>query len=153
MIKTMQPRCSCIHCREACMHKPGWFLPGQISKLANFLKMSNKEIFNKFLGVDWYVGDSSIFVLAPAITDMSAGTEYPAKPFGRCVFFKDNKCSIYPVRPYECIAYIHDDSAEAIRQRHSKIANFWVGKQEIIVSLLKRQPCEAEYDLIDCLLW
>lgn len=141
----MSCSCSCKSCQNACTYTPGWFLPKELNMLAIFLKKDKQEVFDKYLGVDWFEGEKTIFLVAPAITNMKSGQEYPGDPRGRCVFYKKNKCSIYEVRPYECKNYIHDESLEKIHLRHQYVADSWKEKQDIIIDLLGREPEEEEY--------
>jgi len=47
--------CTCQDCIIACYHKPGWFAPNEIEKVADFMGISLQQLFDEYLGVDWYV--------------------------------------------------------------------------------------------------
>ena len=150
--------CSCDKCAGACSDKPGWFMPGQAERAAELLGFSLAEFFSKYLGVDWWEGDGQIsdddiFLLAPAITGMSAGSEYPASPRGRCVFLKDSLCLIHAAKPFECAEFMHGDSSEAIAARHKSVAQAWneAEHQNQVRSLLGRDPYTAECGMMDML--
>jgi len=145
--------CSCPKCQSACSYCPGWFLPGQVEKVAEHLNMTLKELFDKYLGVNWWEGEVPIFVLAPATTKMSAGSEYPGDPRGKCIFYKDGKCEIHPVKPYECRKAIHGDTQEVVQERHRFISKKWNKEQyrKQIVELLGREPKTKEYSFFDLL--
>jgi len=46
--------CDCKHCQNACTNKPGWFLPEDINKVTEFLQISEKELFTKYLLIDYF---------------------------------------------------------------------------------------------------
>lgn len=139
--------CSCNDCKAACEFKPGWFKPGEAEKVAEYLGLTMEELFKTKLGVDWYenLGDGDVFVLAPAITTMTPGSEYPSNPRGRCIFFKDGLCSIHSVKPFECRESHHSDSAENIRVRHREAAESWIDEQGQIKDILGRTPKSSYY--------
>lgn len=157
MPKTKYPEdCQCNRCVGACSHNPGWFTPRQAEKVAKLLGLTLKEFFDKYLGVNWWEKEEGsyekdIFVLAPAITTMEAGTEYPADPRGKCVFFKDGKCQIHDAKPHECKAYTHTDTREDVHVRHRAVADKWATEknQKQIVKLLGREPKSENFSLLD----
>ena len=130
--------CQCQRCKAACIRKPGWFLPEEAEKAAEYLGISLQEFFNKYLGVDWWVTSEPIFVLAPALVGEETGTEYPGKPDGQCVFYKNGLCDIHPVKPYECVKLICGDPGAS--KRHKKVSEAWKNHQEQITKLLGRKP-------------
>ncbi len=137
--------CQCNKCKGACSYNPGWFMPGEAEKTAEYLNMTFQEFFNKYLGVNWWEEDvetEDIFVLAPAITNMKTGQEYPGDPRGKCIFFKKGLCEIHEVKPFECAQFIHDKSTE---DRHWNIAKTWKKNQLHIKKLLGRNPEASEY--------
>ena len=129
MTEGTKESCTCEECIYACHNKPGWFLPHEIEKVAEFLSMDLKDLFDQFLGVDYYLNTSdipedtpysheaakeefkkvSLFVIAPAQDRMEPGSMYPAKPVGRCVFLDENdRCKIHVVKPYQCREAFHN---------------------------------------------
>lgn len=138
--------CQCEKCKSACEHNPGWFMPGEAEQAAQYLELSMSEFFKKYLGVNWWEADDKtdddIFVLAPAITTMTPGEEYPGDPRGRCVFFEDGLCRIHAVKPYECAQYMHESD---VSDRHWTVAQAWQDKQHEIEELLGRCPESSEY--------
>ena len=140
--------CECESCKNACKFNPGWFLPGEAERASKFLEMKLNEFFKKYLGVNWWVADPPIFVLAPAIISMDAGSEYPGDPRGTCVFFENERCKIHPVKPFECREYIH--TQKYINKRHKKVANIWKEHQKQIISLLGREPEIKTFGILDC---
>jgi len=132
--------CTCDICKQACKHKPGWFLPKEAEKAAEYLKMTLPKFFNTYLGVDWWEGDDEMettFILAPALVGKKAGSEYPGNPKGRCVFFNDGLCDIHQVKPFECAQM---SCTESDSGRHQKVAKAWAGNQTQITKLLGREP-------------
>ena len=145
--------CTCDVCKGACTFKPGWFMPDEIEKVAEYLGLSLQELFDTKIGVDWWVDDEDIFVLAPATINMSAGEEYPANPIGQCAFYENGLCSIHPVKPFECKKYHHTEQS-AVNERHKSVADAWEKHQKQIVDLLGREPIAEEPEsFFSFLLW
>jgi Fe-S-cluster containining protein len=146
--------CTCAECKRACERKPGWFLPGEVEAVAEHLGITLAELFTSKLAVDWWedTGDDErithdIFVLAPAITTSPPGTEYPGNPEGRCVFYVEGRCTIHPVKPFECRAAFHTDNDHGVIQRqHADVAVAWDEHQGQITDLLGREPEAEEWD-------
>jgi Fe-S-cluster containining protein len=140
--------CQCEECKRACTFKPGWFKPGEVEKVAEFLGLSVAQLFETRLMVDWWNAgvdsEVDIFLLSPAVTSESAGQEFPFNPKGRCTFFKDGLCEIHQVKPYECRVSMCGESREIARERHKEAAFAWKGHQDQIKALLGRDPEVAE---------
>lgn len=135
--------CTCGKCRRACTIKPGWFMPGEAEEVAKHLNLSLKELFDTYLGVDWWESADNIFVLAPAIVGEQTGAEYPGDPNGKCVFFNDEeRCNIHLVKPFECRELTCTGSSI---KRHKNVANSWKNNQEQIEKLLGREPEAKEF--------
>jgi Fe-S-cluster containining protein len=136
--------CTCDYCRAGCTRKPGWFLPGEAERAAEFMGLAPPEFFGRYLAVDWWEADDRLgqtFVLSPAIAGEETGTEFPGNPGGTCVFYKDDRCQIHEVKPHECRdLWCGDRSARPI---HLDTAKAWSGHQDVISALLGRDP-EAE---------
>lgn len=105
--------CSCSKCQKACQRVPGWFRPGEAEKVAEFLDLSMQDLFDQYLGVrvqylrtvdteneDGIDECNEVLLLAPAVTRADAG--YPYYGVGVCTFFKNGRCQIHPVKPFEC---------------------------------------------------
>lgn len=45
--------CKCESCQAACRQKPGWFLPGEAERVAEYLGISLEDLFRTKLAVDW----------------------------------------------------------------------------------------------------
>jgi len=146
--------CKCSICVSYCKSQPGWFLPGEAEKAAEFMDLTLQEFFDRYLGVNWWVGDhtdgeADAFVLAPAITVMQPGEEYPAMPKGVCIFLKEGLCQIHGAKPYECAETMHDDGNELSTSRRKKMVVAWKENQAQISELLKRDPRANEMSLLD----
>ena len=149
----MSKDCTCDTCKGACTNKPGWFKPGEVEKVALHLNISLQELFETKLGVDWWVAEDDIFVLAPATLSMDPGSEYPANPRGHCIFYENGLCSIHPVKPFECREYIHDEDKNASNKRHLAVSIAWESEQTQVTELLGRQATAAEADVFSALSW
>ena len=139
---------TCDYCRHGCTNKPGWFMPGEAERAAGFLGLPLEDFFRQYLAVDWWEADHRIddttFVLSPAIKGEDAGTEFPGEPRGTCVFYKDERCQIHPVKPAECGAlWCGDRSRSTV---HLDTALAWVAHQDQITALLGREPEAEEFD-------
>ena len=144
--------CQCAACRNACGHKPGWFLPGEAESAAATMNMTLKQFFDTYLAVDWWQGRPNTFVLAPAIRGYEGGM-YPAKPTGACVLFKDGLCTIHGQHPHECRAHLHTDTHAQVKVRHEQVAAAWAGHQRQITELLGHEPAAEDYDIVEALMW
>lgn len=145
--------CSCEHCQSACTVKPGWFLPGQAEKVARYLGKSLKELFDESLSVDWWVGADPLYLITPAVVGREGGM-MPGSGRGTCVFFKDGKCSIHAVKPFECRMMKHDDTREQVQRRHRMVAHAWEGRkhQRQIRELYGDEPQTEDYSIFDMLM-
>jgi len=118
--------CDCELCRAACLNSPGWFTPDQIAPLARHLGLSIGETFKKHLAVGVTAmsdGTRRYGVMPHKLRDgKKPGSVWTldelARP-GRCVFYDRGKCTIHPVRPYECARMMHDRPEAAVRLRHA----------------------------------
>lgn len=140
--------CQCNKCKAACLRKPGWFLPGEIERVVEYLGISLEDLFKTKLAVDWWVGFPNIFVLSPAIIGENAGEEFPTNPLGVCLFFKDGLCKIHPVKPFECQNMIHSEQS---RNMHELVGKAWEPHQNQIEDLLGREPKAKEYSVFESL--
>lgn len=139
---------TCEVCQSACRFKPGWLLPGDAERIADHVGLSLAELFETKLAVDWWEDwedKGDVFLLAPALVDEDAGTEYPADPKGTCTFYAEGRCAIHEVKPFECREYVCDDSDGRVQGRHRAIVETWVENQAQIEALLGRRPYAARY--------
>lgn len=139
--------CSCQDCTSPCYKRPGWFLPEEIKPAADLLGMTEKEFFDTYLSVDYWVdGSKSLFVLSPAIENSTPGEMYPFNPIGKCVFLKDGKCGIHAAKPFECKLHDHrkkpktKEQDEKLTEGHLAVAQAWIPHRDHIVKLLGREP-------------
>jgi len=83
-------RFECTECGKCCTGSPGytWLSEGEIEAIAEHLGLEIQEFADRFLrkvGSRWSLKENP-------------------KSFD-CVFLKENKCAIYPVRPTQCRTY------------------------------------------------
>lgn len=152
--------CDCKECQSYCK-RPGWFHPDQIAVLAKNMKLTVQELFDQHLGIDWWTPTKetnwkTVFILAPRLTMMEGGTEYPFSPKGLCAWFKDGKCSIHRQgKPEECAFAHHADHDDAgYTQRRIAIVQAWAKpeNQAMITQLLGREPETDDGDGTDHLM-
>lgn len=137
--------CTCEACVGACQHRPGWFLPGEVERVAAYLGKPLAQLFQEDLAIDWLwsrVHQQYCYVLAPRLQQAEGGREYPAEPGGTCVFLKEGRCTIHPVKPSECAQMLHTDSMEAKSARRWAIAYAWKDDTQV-AQLLGRVPQAA----------
>lgn len=146
----MKKECNCEVCQNACRSRPGWFLPGEVEMVAEYLDISLQELFDKYLGIDWFMGEGvteEIFLLAPALRHMEPGGMYPGDPSGACILFEDGKCKIHQTKPFECREYLHGESRSSIRSRRVGIVKAWKDHQQQIEKLYGGKPCSEQDDV------
>lgn len=138
---------TCSECRSACTHKPGWFNPGEVEKVAEYLGISVQELFDTKLQVDWWEEDGNhpndVFVLSPAVVGGTPGDMFSEDPKGTCVFYKNGLCEIHEVKPHECRQTL--GCQELDPELHPSFAYAWNDHQDQIRELLGREPYAAEY--------
>lgn len=120
--------CACETCQRACLHKPGWFLPGEAEEAARYLGLSLQEFFDAYLAADHWPemdGEPRLFILSPAPTYLVAGTPFSFFQNGACVFFRGGRCRIHAVRPYECRALLHGEDPRQPQARHREVMRQW----------------------------
>ncbi|MBN1914870.1 MAG: YkgJ family cysteine cluster protein [Parachlamydiales bacterium] len=78
---------SCKKCGQCCTGFPGfvWLSPKDLSDIANFLQMSQEMVLEKFTRKVFH--KISLIEILPSYD---------------CIFFCNNRCSIYPARPVQC---------------------------------------------------
>jgi Fe-S-cluster containining protein len=120
-------------------------MPEQVEALVEHLGKTVEEMLGKELAYDyWTAYPNDIFVLAPNIEGNSEIT-YPGNPNGRCAFFKNGKCSIHEVKPFECRDYIHTNAGSDVSRRHESVAMAWKEVQDDIKQLEELRE-EAAYN-------
>lgn len=132
-------------------------MPGEAERAAKAMGLSLEELFEKWLGVDYWAadkGEDQVFLLAPATTEMTPGTEYPFEPRGVCVFFKEGKCELHlrggpDAKPFECREYLHGESDQTVDERHHAVRDAWRTHKGQVVELLGRKPVQPEPDMFD----
>lgn len=118
--------------------------------------MGFQEFFDKYLVVDYQfdkqseeesdINKASIFLLAPATERAVPGTEAPADPQGKCIFFdeENKKCKIHEYgKPFECRKYIHTMNHAQSVQLHNETSKTWdndEAKEQIKKLLGGREP-------------
>ena len=87
-------RFSCRMCGTCCTGEPGyvWVLPSEAERIAKFLQISLDEFAAKYLRK---AGSHDSLIELPD---------------GRCIFYGNRTCIIYPVRPIQCRTFPFWDS-------------------------------------------
>jgi len=143
--------CQCKLCRSACESKPGWFKPDQIEAVMKYFKVKTvKDLLGKDkFAIDWWCGDRNILILAPNIKGNDC-IQYPNDPRGECVFYKNEKCEIYDIRPFECAVHIHSEAEERSEERHNKVSKLWA-TSDILEAYESKIDCQS-FSLFDKLV-
>lgn len=80
----------CLDCANCCKSTPALLTKKDIKRIASFIKITPKQFIHKYV-----------------IEDINGELSFRKVP---CVFLeKDNKCSVYEVRPKACREYPHTD--------------------------------------------
>ena len=116
--------CSCDKCRSACEKKPGCFLPGEVEKVADYLKRPYYNLPLMYQDRIAFDG-SDTTVVSPQVVDESGDPLPDHIQSGRCAFLKDGACSIHSVKPFECREYWHGETNDDIDERHLKVIDAW----------------------------
>lgn len=128
---------TCATCQSGCTSKPGWFLPGEAERAAEFMGLTVDEFFRQYLAVDWWEDSPNIFLLSPAVKEASPGSEFPGDPRGECVFYRHGRCQIHPAKPHECRVQWCGAVSGSV---HRDTAMAWKGHQGQVSALLGREP-------------
>jgi Fe-S-cluster containining protein len=136
--------CNCQLCKDCCEHKPGWLQFGDEKKISAKLGISVKELFDRFLIIDWIdVAGKTIFILSPCATHLKPGSIMPSIPLGICAFLNEKReCTIHEVAPLECQLTFHDMSDKEAQKNHFDIAYTWDNEeaQSLIRELYGKVP-------------
>lgn len=130
-------------------------LPGEAEKIAEYLGITLKELFIKYLAIDYYLSckDGNKYLLSPAVKSMIPGNMVPANPMGECIFFdkESSKCKIHPVAPYECKKFIHGTQRTEIEERHKWVAEQWNNEKNYdqLVELYEKEPLVPKISMED----
>jgi len=148
--KPLKEGCDCTDCRSLCRGNPGWFLPNEAKKAAEYLETSLEEFFEEHLIVEYWVqGFRHLDVLAPK-REAQRDRKYAR---WSDAFLADSPCSLLgehgcslplEVRPHECATTFapkcskesEDDDDEPVR---SAIAEAW-----------QEDPAEMELVMARC---
>jgi hypothetical protein len=138
--------CNCSDCRAACTNTPGWFTPDQIEPLAQALGLTVDELFADHLRIDWWEGESPVFVLAPKLRGREGGEMADGDPHGTCHWYVDEKCAIHETghKPAECARLGHVDGERVHFARKELIAAWRPKKMQAWIRELYGGEPEAE---------
>ncbi|MBW3003112.1 YkgJ family cysteine cluster protein [Candidatus Woesearchaeota archaeon] len=79
----------CKRCGRCCTYGSGFLVGGDVQKIAAFLQITEKEL------IENYLEEAEMFntkMLRPKFD----------KPYGTCIFLKDDDCTIHQVKPLHC---------------------------------------------------
>lgn len=98
--------CTCREDRQNCMEQPGHLLPGQLAEILDYLKVPLSRAAEFF----W---NSPGMLLGRAGRVFRIRTITPRLENGKCVFYKNERCTIHAVAPYGCRYFdVHMRSAK-----------------------------------------
>jgi Fe-S-cluster containining protein len=129
---------SCCGRGRCCENNPGWFAPGEMEKAAEWMKLPVEEFVSRYLVLNSIQltdlpGRPTVEAFVPTKVDEKG---QPLEGAGRrssrvyqymkgpCVFYKDRRCEIHPVRPMECRAYFCEQD-EKLNLSHEQIGKLW----------------------------
>ena len=90
--KLVEP-CTCKACSVGCMYGSGAMVENDIVNIADFLNISQDELKEKYLEK---IKKFNTERFRPKILRRDS------KPYGPCIFFKEGRCVVHPVKPIEC---------------------------------------------------
>src|SRR3989338_7015232 len=82
---------SCDKCGHCCSHGSGFLVEDDIKHISSFLRISEQELKEKFLEEKELFNTKR---LRPKLDSK--------KPYGPCIFLKDNRSSKHEVKPLQC---------------------------------------------------
>lgn len=95
----------CSGCTMCCWQRPGTLSKEDVPKIAKHLKITEKELFNKYLAVDEIQLKYCLLPIRENQTHIS-GKFVPVHETYNidtpCTFLKEKKCSIHEVKPTAC---------------------------------------------------
>ena len=154
MKPSKEQSCSCPKCKELCTITPGWFSgPEEVKETAKFLNLSTKELFDKYLVVGiWHGWDEveseleDINVLAPGTVSYSPGRVSMFLHNDTCVFYKNERCEIHSVKPFECAMY--NGCEENTKVNRKEIVKEWAKpeSQEFIRQILNEEAIKDAFN-------
>jgi Fe-S-cluster containining protein len=95
----------CLRCGFCCLRKPCIPTPEEFYKIAEFLKLTPAEALKKYFIIDSLISGGVKFIRPANKSQLDIAGRY--LPCGRtydkgqCIFFQENKCEIYIVRPLQ----------------------------------------------------
>lgn len=160
MKPTPEQSCSCTECKDLCKRIPGWFkAPKEVKETAKFFNLSPKEFFNKYLVVGMWHGWGytneentegeleDINILAPSTITYTSGRVSMFLKKDTCIFYKEGRCEIHEVKPFECGMHKACDE-ENTKVKVEEIAKEWgkLENQDFIRSLLSKEGLKDAFD-------
>ena len=82
----------CSRKNNCCKHGSGFLVDGDAKKIAKFLKISEKQLKDKYLEEKEQFNKK---LWRPKL-------KTNGMPYGQCIFFKENGCEIHEVKPLQC---------------------------------------------------
>jgi len=82
----------CKQCGNCCKYGSGFVLENEIKQIADFLKISREKLKERFLD-EKTMFNKKIHTFK---------TKQSSKPYGECIFLKNNTCKIHDVKPLNC---------------------------------------------------
>ena len=126
-----QNKTECQKCGFCCYKRTCVTTPDELSKIAEFLKLSIVETIQKYYCIDTL--DYQIYFVKPAgynQLDIRGKKIPPERTFneGKCIFLSNNDlCEIYPVRPLSArLMECWDKTDIKVKdEKHIEIVNSW----------------------------
>lgn len=107
--------CACGPCTAFCFTKPGYLIPSDLFRIADFL-VAERRIEQTGDVLNWLRASKGAVVGDAATGErFRIGTITPRLEHGRCVFLTDeDRCSIHAVSPFGCAYFsTHDEHRAA----------------------------------------
>jgi len=143
---------SCFECAKCCFTQPCALEPKDLTKIANYLDLTEIELFNQFLVLDYVEakGTKQYYLCPARKTDVpgrivQADWTFSDSP---CIFLDRTRCSIQDVKPrggrtYYC-GLLTDKAQSVVAYGKKRSATDW-GKDERLKKLLRVATEDEQY--------
>jgi Fe-S-cluster containining protein len=93
--------CDCSKCTAACMAMPGYLVPGDVERIAEYVGADPDD--EKFLAANFRASEGVLVAKHGQLFRIPTIVPAQYDDNGRCVFLtRDGKCSVHAVSPFGC---------------------------------------------------
>jgi Fe-S-cluster containining protein len=111
---------NCKKCGHCCSYGSGFIHDQEVKELAKKFDLSPEEFIGKYL--------EEITKFNTKLHRFKLIGKSKSKPYGRCVFVKNNRCSIHDIKPLHCRIATCDENGESLNEWF--IVNYFVNRAD-----------------------